>query len=78
MKIDPYKNKESYISWREKANHSIPGINKENQKIILNYLDDMEKGANIALGSPKGARGYARLNSLKARICFFAQQFESK
>lgn len=74
MKIDPYNHKEKYLKWRETANISIPGINEKNRKIILNYLDDMEKGANIAVGSQKGARSYGRLNSLRARMCFFTQQ----
>ncbi len=78
MKIDPYKNKEYYQEWKNSVKSGISGISKENSTIILRYLDDMERGANIALGSPKGARSYHRLNSLKARMCFFAQQFEKK
>lgn len=77
MKIDPYNHKEKYLKWRESAKQSIEGISEKNQKIILNYLDDMENGTNTARGSQKGARSYARLNSLRARMCFFAQQFSS-
>ncbi|MEK6927477.1 MAG: hypothetical protein AABX11_03515 [Nanoarchaeota archaeon] len=78
MKIDPYKNKEKYTAWKERLQDGILNISKENSNIILNYLEDMENGANIAVGSPKGSRGYPRLNSLKARMIFFAQQFEKR
>lgn len=78
MKIDPYKHKERYHSWRNQPIPQMPNVSSENQKIILKYLDDMEIGANIAKGSPKGGRGYARLHSLKARMIFFAQQFKEK
>ncbi|MBI3334022.1 site-specific integrase, partial [Candidatus Pacearchaeota archaeon] len=78
MKIDPYNSKETYFSWRESAKEGIAKISRENSTIILQYLDDMEKGANVAVGSPKGARSYLRLNSLKARMCFFAQLFEER
>lgn len=78
MKIDPYSNKEKYLEWKESAQERIKGVTKENSETILRYLEDMEKGLNIALGSPKGARSYHRLNSLRARMCFFAQQFETR
>lgn len=78
MKIDPYKSKENYLEWREFVKEGIQGITKENSEIILTYLDDMERGANIAVGSPKGARSYLRLHSLRARMYFFAQIFEKR
>lgn len=78
MKIDPYKNKEKYLFWRNSISDIIPNINKENSQIILRYLDDMERGLNVAIGSPKGGRSYSRLNSLRERMCFFTRQFTLK
>ena len=78
MKIDPYNNKEKYLAWYESINGRIPDISKENSDIILRYLNDMERGLNVAIGSPKGGRSYSRLNSLRERMCFFANQFSLK
>ena len=78
MKIDPYKNKETWLAWKEKVRNGIPGISKENSDLILNYLDDMEKGINISTDSKKGKRSYIRLNALKVRMIFMAKQFETR
>jgi hypothetical protein len=77
MKIDPYNHKGKYLIWKESVAQGIPELTKENSEIILQYISDMERGLNIALGSPKGGRSYPRLNSLRARMAFFAQQFTS-
>lgn len=62
MKIDPYKHKERYLSWKASNNQRIASISKENSDIILRYIEDMERGLNVALGSPKGGRSYHRVN----------------
>jgi len=76
MKVDPYKHKERYLLWKEKNKDGIEGVSKSNSKIILKYLEDMEIGANIASVSVKGARGYARLNTLVGRLIFFSRKFK--
>ena len=38
----------------------------------------MEKGINIASGSVKGSRSFCRLNSLRARMIFFAKKFKEQ
>jgi len=77
MKIDPYHHKEKYLKWKEITNQNIEGLNDLNSKIILRYLDDMERGINISNVSVKGPRGYGRLSSLKDRLVFFAKNFEN-
>ncbi len=67
MKIDPYKHEEKYLNWKAKLNGSLPEIREFNSKRILDYIFDMEKGINIAMGSKKGARSYPRLNNLRQR-----------
>lgn len=76
MKIDPYKHKERYLKWKASLKGEIPKISRENSKIILEYLSDMEIGVNIASVSVKGARGYNRLNTLKDKLIFFAKKFD--
>jgi hypothetical protein len=78
MKIDPYKHKEKYLKWKERVKNGIPEMSRENSNLILQYLNDMERGVNIAQGSVKGARSYIRLNSLKTRMVFLLKQMESK
>ncbi len=77
-KIDPYKHKERYESWIDKVREGIPGINKTNSDVILQYLLDMEMGMNVANGNKKGSRSYIRLNSLKLRMIFLAKEFEKR
>ncbi len=78
MKIDPYKHKEKYLSWKSSINGRISQVSEENSKTILEYVFDMEQGLNVASGSRKGARGYPRLNNLRQRIIFLIKQFEER
>ena len=52
-KIDPYKNKERYLAWKEKNQSQIPEISKENSDLTLRFLSDMEAGLNICSSSKK-------------------------
>ena len=76
MKIDPYKHKEKFLTWKEKVKNGIPDISKQNSDIIRQYISDMENGLNVSAKSVKGARSYIRLNNLKQRMIFLAKQFE--
>src|SRR3989344_1815452 len=76
MKIDPYKNTQNYLSWKDKNKGFIHGITNENSSLILQYLGDMEKGINIANVSVKGARSHCRLRSIKSRLIFFSKKFK--
>ncbi len=78
VKIDPYKHKERYETWKEKTHSQISGISKANSDLIKEYLDDMEKGVNIARGTKKGSRSYIRLNTLRQRMVFLAKEFEAR
>mgnify|MGYP001579160658 CR=1 FL=1 len=75
MKIDPYKHKERYLSWKEKTEIGVPEISKANSSLIKQYLSDMERGINIASGSTKGSRSYTRLNSLNDKMIYFSKKF---
>lgn len=76
MKIDPYKHKERYITWKNSLNGAISGVSEANYKTILDYVFDMEQGLNVASGNRKGGRSYIRLNDLRQRIVFICRQFQ--
>jgi hypothetical protein len=77
-KIDPHKNKEKYLAWKEKNQSQIPEISKENSDLTLRFLRDMEAGLNICSSSKKGSRSYIRLNALKQRMIRFSKTFEKR
>ncbi len=76
MKKDLYKSKEKWFSWKESIKDNIPGISKENSKLILQYLEDMEYGINISLANVKGPRSYTRLNNLREKMTLLATKFK--
>ncbi len=77
MKIDPYRHKEKFLSWKQKTVDGIPGITKANSDVICQYISDMANGLNISAKSIKGPRSYIHLNNLRQRLIFLAKQFES-
>ena len=76
MKIDPYKNKEKYLNWKEKVKDGIDEVSTANSDIILEYISDMENGLNVSAKSVKGPRSYVRLNNLKQRMIFLAKHIK--
>ncbi len=76
MKIDPYKHKERYFAWKERSRDGIADISIENSDLIIRYLEDMEKGINIASESVKGSRSFIRLNTLRDKLVFFTKKFK--
>ena len=78
VKIDPFKNKEKYLAWKEKNHSVIPEITKENSDITLRFLNDMESGLNICSTSKKGSRSYIRLNVLKQRLIALSKMFKER
>lgn len=78
-KIDPYNTKERYLKWKEKClKEGIEGVNLSNSNLILQYLQDMEYGINVASTNKKGARSHLRLRSLSIRIIFLAKAMQNK
>ncbi|MBU0477921.1 site-specific integrase [bacterium] len=74
--IDPYKHKQTYDNW--KKTKPLKGLNEINRDVILNFLNDMALGLNIAKVSKKGARGPTRLNTLRARLCFIISKLQER
>jgi hypothetical protein len=76
MKIDPHKHKEKYLNWKEKTKEGIPNISKYNSDLIIQYLNDMERGINVSAKAVKGSRSFIRLNTLREKLVFFAKRFK--
>jgi hypothetical protein len=70
-KYDPYNHEKKWKDWKERVKSGIPNISRANSKVIMQYLDDMEVGINIAKGTVKGGRSYIRLNTLRDRMLFY-------
>ena len=76
MKIDPYNHEKRYKEWKEAVlKTGIPNISKQDSKLILQYINDMEHGINVSSKSPKGCRSYIRLNTLRGKMRFFSMKF---
>jgi len=72
-RIDPLKKEQLYANWKKRNQDGIQGLTKENSKIIMRYLGDMEKGLYISKKSKKGARSKARLLALSYHLKKIAQ-----
>jgi len=66
-KFDPHNHERYYLRWRENGSPII-GVTEANKRIILEFLDDMEIGANVNPSSKKGARSFGRLRNIKAKL----------
>ncbi|VVB79947.1 Phage integrase family protein [uncultured archaeon] len=77
MKVDPYNHEKRYKDWKARVLISgIPDISKQNSDLILKYVEDMEHGLNVSMKSPKGARSYIRLNTIREKMFYFSRKFE--
>ncbi|MFW6047605.1 MAG: hypothetical protein ACOCP4_07475 [Candidatus Woesearchaeota archaeon] len=67
-KFDPRKNEETYKEWRYEKGALFEGVSSKNREFMLQYLDDMEIGANVSPVVKRGPRSYIRLRNLKSKI----------
>ncbi|MBU1975420.1 MAG: hypothetical protein KKG59_03375 [Nanoarchaeota archaeon] len=77
-KFDPHKSEENYKSWRYEKGALFKGISEKNRELLLQYLDDMEIGANVSPVSKKGPRSYIRLRNLKSKVHSWALIIENE
>lgn len=77
-KRDIYNSKEKWENWKEENKKGIAGLSNYNAKLILDFLQDFELGKNTSKSSPKGARSFIRLLTLKGHLIFIAQHFHKK
>jgi integrase len=78
MRRDPHHYQETYQRWKASTTSGIDGLSPENAALLLAYLADMETGRNIAKGTRKGARSFARLNNIRQRLGFLMHAFEER
>ena len=71
MKLDPYNHERLHERW--KLNPDNPDLSKTTNKLLQEYISDMELWRNISRHSRKGKRSYIRLNKLRQKIYFVAE-----
>lgn len=70
--------KEIFENWKENASkNGIEGLNKENSKLILEYILDMETGRNMGRNK-RGARSYIRMNVSRGLLIGLAEKLEAR
>jgi len=77
MKKDPHNHENAYKKWQANG-CQMQGVNPETRKIILEYLEDMELGANVNPLTKRGARSYGRLRNLKSKMHSIALIFQKE
>ena len=75
-KIDPYRHKEKYLNWRQRAGVELSVLSPEDAYLIMRYITDMETGLNISIKHKKGSRSYLRLNTIRTRMLFITKNLE--
>lgn len=79
MKIDLLGLEQRHKRWKQEASsEGIQGITKANSDIIIQHVLDMEIGQNVARGSKKGGRSYARLYNIRQRLTQLVKMFEER
>jgi len=70
MKRDLFNHRSQWENWKEQLTPKYieEGLTKENSKLMINYLLDLEKGVNIPKTARKGARDIKTVNRLRSKI----------
>lgn len=69
MKTDVYGHAERYKKWKEYAvKHGDDELTKKNSDILIQYILDMEIGANVSTKNKRGGRCPHRLNALRQKL----------
>jgi integrase len=66
-KFDPHNHEMYYKRWKENGS-ALEGLSGVNRAFVLDFLADMEIGANVTPLAKKGARSYGRLRNIKAKL----------
>lgn len=75
MKRDGYGFVDKWDKWKQSNFDVVPdGVRKEDYKLLINYLKDMELGLNTP-ASKKGKRGAGTLLNLSSHLLFFLKVF---
>lgn len=79
MKFDVHGHEARYKNWKEEVVRlGQEGLTKRNNAILLQYIFDMEVGANVSIKSKKGPRSFAQLNNLRQRVVYIMLRLQEK
>lgn len=87
VKVDVWNHENRYKNWKSELlnskgnvlkNYIEPGLTKQNSKIFLEFIFDMEHGQNVSNRNKKGCRSYARLNTLRQRISQIMRMLQNR
>ncbi|MEO0126326.1 MAG: site-specific integrase [candidate division WOR-3 bacterium] len=79
MKVDIYGHKRRYENWKKDVvKEGEVGLTKKNSDILIQYIFDMEIGANVSKVSKKGGRSYPRLNNLRQRLAQIIRMLQKR
>jgi integrase len=79
MKIDVYGHEQKYKNWKKEViEEGETGLTKQNSDILIQYVLDMEVGANVSKVSKKGSRSYIRLNSIRQKMARMLRILQDK
>ena len=78
MKRDPYNHERRYLAWKARTQPGISGVTTADAAMLQRFLEDMERGLNVAAGSKKGPRSYIRLNMVRTRLTFLLRHFAER
>lgn len=79
MKLDIYNHTSNWEAWKENLTDKYieEELTKENSKLFIDYLLDMEQGRNIPKKSVKGGRNPKTLNRMRSKIGAILRMFQN-
>jgi len=79
MKKDIFAHEQRYKNWKERIEEEGEDhLTKKNSDILIQFILDMEIGANVSKKNKKGGRSYVRLNSLRQRLSQMLRMLEER
>ncbi len=79
MKIDVNNLGRRHQNWKEEVHEQgILGLTRATSDMIIRHLTDMEEGRNLARGSKKGGRSYARLYNIRQRMVQLTKMLQDR
>ncbi|MDD5670233.1 MAG: hypothetical protein PHN49_01200 [Candidatus Omnitrophica bacterium] len=78
-KVDVHGHEQRYKTWKDTVVVTgEAGLTKANSDILIQYVFDMEIGANVSKNSRKGARSYPRLNNIRQRLAQMMRMLQDR
>lgn len=79
VRVDVNNLRRRHENWKEEVcEQGIPGLTRATSDVIIQHLADMEQGRNVARGSKKGGRSYARLYNIRQRLVQLSKMLQER